>query len=175
MSIYTTHKPSSGGGDFLKLKDGDRVKMRIATDPAISVYKQGDRPRYSWVVWNRDDKKAQIYSAGISVFKQIAALVEDWGEPTEFDIRISRSGSGLQDTEYIVSPVKTSEDLTDEQLDAVNKVDLVAAIKGKWLSEYEADGELPDPVTDEIPQFVAEPPLTDDDAPVDLNDIPEGF
>lgn len=172
MSIYNQHKPSTGGGDYLKLKDGDSVKMRIASEPAISVYKAGDRPRYSWVIWNREDKKAQIYSAGVSVFKQIAALVEDWGEPNEFDIRISRSGSGLQDTEYIVTPVKTSEDLTDEQKEAVEEIDLVTAIKGKWLADYEEDKQLPAPVTDTVDD---DPGYTDKDAPVDLNDLPEDF
>lgn len=174
MSIYQTHKPSSGGGDFLKLRDGDSVKMRIASEPAISVYNSGDRPRYSWVVWNRDANKAQIYTSGISVFKQIAALIEDWGEPTEFDIRIARSGSGLQDTEYIVTPVKVSKDLTDDELEAVNSLDLTKLIKGKWLADYEEDMVLPEPIM--AGDFVNTEPLpSDDDAPIDLNELPPGF
>lgn len=169
MSIYETHQPSTGGGDFLKLKDGDKVKMRIATEPAISVYKAGDKPRYSWVIWNRDADKPQVYSAGVSVFKQIAALVEDWGEPTEFDVRISRSGSGMNDTEYMVSPVKESKKLTTEELDKVNAIDLLKLIKGKMLADYEEDGKLPPPVM----EYVGETPdYTDEDAPLDINDLP---
>ena len=173
MSIYQQHKPSSGGGDFLKLTDGESVKLRIASEPAISVYKLGDKPRYSWVVFNRDQKKAQIYSAGVSVFQQIAALVEDWGEPTEFDIRVSRTGSTITDTKYIVTPVKTSTDLTDDELDLVNAIDLPKTIKGKMLAEYEEDGVLPAPVTNGLPYADDAPAPTDDDAPVDLNDIPD--
>lgn len=172
MSIYQQHKPTSGGGDFLKLKDGDSVKLRIASEPAISVYKLGDKPRYSWIVWNRDVEKAQVYTSGVSVFKQVAALVEDWGEPTEFDIRISRSGSGLNDTEYIVTPVKTSKDLIEEELEQVNKIDLPKTIKGKMLEDYEKDGILPAPImSGEAPQDDAPAP-TDDDAPLDLDSIP---
>lgn len=174
MSIYQKHQPSSGGGDFLKLRDGDKVKMRIATEPAISIYKLGDKPRYAWVVWNRDANKAQVYSAGVSVFKQIAALVEDWGEPTDFDIRVSRSGSTINDTEYIVTPVKESKKLTPEELDKVNSIDLPKVIKGKMLSDYEVDGILPLPVTsDSVP--LDDIPFTDDDAPTFTPLSPDDF
>ena len=169
-SIYSKHKPTTGGGDYLKLKDGDKVKMRIASEPAISVYKAGDRPRYSWVVHNRDEDKAQVYTAGVSVFKQIAALTEDWGLPTDFDIRVSRSGSGMNDTEYIVTPVKISDDLTEEELGEASKVDLIAAIKGKTLANFEKDGILPLPnKTDDAP--VDDAPLPTDEE-INLSDIP---
>lgn len=170
MSIYKDHKPNTGGGDFLKLRDGDSAKLRIASEPAISVYKSGDRPRYSWVVFNRDENKAQIYSAGVSVFKQVAALVEDWGEPTEFDVRIARSGSGINDTEYIVTPVKTSKDLTDKELEQVNKIDLPKTIKGKMLADYEDDGILPPPIISDV-SIDDTPPPTDEDAPIDLDEV----
>lgn len=151
-SVYQDHKPQGGNDLYLKLKDGDKVKMRIASEPAISVYREGDRPRYSWVIWNRDAKKAQIYSSGVSVYGQIADLTEEWGAPQEFDIAIKRTGSGLNDTEYSVVPVKTSDDLDKDEQAEVDKVDLPKAIKGKWLADFVEDGELPDPVTDLPPQ-----------------------
>lgn len=163
MSVYDEHKPQGGNDLYLKLKDGDKVKMRIASQPAISVYREGDKPRYSWVVWNRDQDKAQVYSSGVSVYSQIANLVEEWGEPTEFDVTIRRTGSGLQDTEYAVVPVKTSKDLTAEEKTEVSNVDLPKAIKGKWLADYVKDGELPEPVSD-VPRDDAPPP-SDKDAP----------
>lgn len=173
MSIYQQHNPSAGQGDYLKLKDGDKVKMRIASEPAISVYEAGQRPRYSWVIYNRDADKVQVYTAGVSVFKQIAALTEDWGEPTSFDIRVARSGSTINDTEYIVTPVKESKNLTDAQLDKVNEVDLVKAIKGKWLEEYEKDGILPPATKDSVAPVNDAPAPTDDDAPISIDDIPD--
>lgn len=166
-SIYKQHTPSSGGGDFLKLRDGDKVQLRITTDPAISVYKQGDRPRYSWVVFNRDIKQPQIYSAGVSVYNAIADMTDEWGDPTTFDITIKRTGSGIQDTSYSVLPVKTSAELTNQQVEDCDKLDLVKIIKGKWLADYIKDNQLPAPVlnTEQPPAY------TNFDEPITIDDI----
>lgn len=145
-SVYQTHRPGGDNDLYLKLKDGDRVKMRITSEPAISVFKPGDKPRYSWVVWNREANKAQVYSAGISVYTAIADLTEEWGEPVEFDIVIKRTGSGMNDTSYSVTPVKKSDELTAAELEEVEKVDLLQAIKGKWLTDYVEDKVLPEPI-----------------------------
>lgn len=176
-SIYGRHQPSGGNDLYLKLNDGDKVKGRVASEPAISVYSEGQKPRYSWIIFVREFNgkpvnKPQILTKGISVYNGIADLVEEWGEPTEFDVVIKRTGAGLNDTEYSVTPVKTSEDLTKEQLAEVEKIDLPQAIKGKWLSAYVDDGELPDPITaGKFTDDIAPMP-TDEDAPIDINDIP---
>ncbi len=159
-SIYKRHNPGNTSGLYLKLGDGDKVRMRITSAPAISVYKAGDKPRYSWIVWNRELKKPQIYSAGISVYRQIGDLEDEWGDPTEFDITIKRTGL-MMETEYSVVPVKTSTDLTPAEQDEVDKIDLPQAIKGKWLEDYAQDGELPPPVSDS-PRDAAPPPSDED-------------
>jgi hypothetical protein len=147
VSVYTDHQPEGAGDNlYLKLKDGDNFKLRIMSEPVITVYKEGDRPRYAWVVYNHDLKKVQVYNAGVSVYSQVSALIEDWGEPTEFDIRVKREGSGLQDTSYLVTPVKTSTEPPKEAVAEAEKVDLPNATKGKWLSAYVEDGKLPDPI-----------------------------
>lgn len=156
MSIYTQHQPSGGNDLYIKINDGDKIKGRIASEPAISIYKQGDKPRYSWVIFVREFNgktvnKPQILTKGISVYNGIADLVEAWGEPTSFDIIVKRTGSGLSDTEYSVIPVKESPDLTKEQKEEADKIDLPQAIKGKWLEAYVGDGELPDPITSGAP------------------------
>ena len=146
MSIYETHKPSQGGGDYLKLKDGDRVKVRFASEPAGITY-DGVKLRYQWVVYNHNDKKAQTYEAGAQVFGQLAELVTEWGEPTEFDVTISRTGSGQFDTSYTVTPSPKSAPLTKEQQEAVE--DALARFPGskaKWLNEIEADGKFPEAI-----------------------------
>ena len=171
MSVYSEHQPGGGNDLYLKLKDGDKVKLRIASEPVITIYKKGDKPRYAWVVWNRDINKAQVYPSGVSVYSQIADLEEEWGSPDSFDITIKRTGAGMQDTEYSVVPVKNSDDLTKEEQAEVDKVDLVQATKGKWLAEYIEDRVLPEPKTDELPDEEV-PPHTDEDEPLDPSTIP---
>lgn len=181
MSIYNDHKPEQGDGLYLKLKDGDRVKLRIASEPAGSIYKAGDRLRYSWVVFNRDKERAQVYSAGISVYSQIADLVEEWGEPTDFDIIIKRTGSGMNDTSYSVTPVKSSLDLTKGQLTESEAINLLEAVKGRWLADIEKDGIAPEPTFSEsgYDKFQASKDKLkgtfSDGEPLPEEELPEGF
>lgn len=166
MSVYSQHKPDgSGDGLYLKLKDGDSYKLRVMSEPVITVYKEGDRPRYAWVVYNHDLKHVQVYQAGVSVYSQIAALVEDWGEPQSFDVRVKREGAGLQDTSYLVTPVKQSTEPPKEAVAEAEKIDLPQATKGKWLADYVEDGELPEPVVFKLED-------SEEPAPVDPGDIP---
>lgn len=183
-SIYKTHKPGGGDDLYIKLLDGDKIKGRVASEPAMSVYKPGDKPRYSWIIFVREKNgkpvnRPQILTKGISVYNGIADLVEDWGSPTEFDLTIKRTGSGLNDTEYSVNPVKDSVDLTKDELAEVDKVNLIQATKGKWLQDYEEDRILPEPITqgtfadDPSPDFVPDQVVDDvSDEPINLNDIP---
>lgn len=177
-SIYSQHKPSNSDDLYLRLKDGDAIKMRIFSEPAIVLYEEGQRPRYAWVVINHNSKKVQVYGAGISVYSQIANLAEEWGEPTEFDIVVRRKGSGQFDTEYSVTPTKTPIAPTREQEAEAEKIDLLNATKGKWLADYEKDGQLPDPVKGDAPPTTSEKPLKPDvviediDEPIDLKSIP---
>lgn len=168
MSVYTNYQPEESAGMFLKLKDGDSFKLRILSEPAITVYKEGDRPRYAWIVYNHDQKKVQVYGAGVSVYSQIVSLIEDWGEPTEFDLRVKREGAGINDTSYTVTPVKNSAPVPKEAQTEADGIDLLEKTKGKWLSDYVEDRLLPAPVTlgEHLPLEEA-PAFTDEDAPVD--------
>ena len=169
-NVYQSHKPGGDDSLYLRLKDGDKVKMRIASEPAITVYKEGDRPRYAWVIWNQDKQKAQVYNAGVSVYSQIADLIDDWGNPEEFDITVKRTGAGIQDTEYSVIPVPKSVPLTNDQLSETAKVDLLQATKGKWLADYVEDLVLPTPVSDGLRQETATPDAVVEDVPEEMPD-----
>lgn len=172
-SIYQTHRPGNTDNLYLKLKDGDKVKLRLVSPPAVTTF-DGEKLRYNWIVWNRAENKPQVYSSGISVFKQIADLVEEWGEPLDYDVTIKRTGSTMQDTEYNVTPVKTSEALTKAQLAEAEKIDLPQACKGKWLYEYERDGEMPPTIESSQPQLQQPDTVhdVDEDAPIDPSTIP---
>lgn len=178
MSIYTTYKPSGDNDLYAKLLDGDKIRARIVSEPAISVYKQGDKPRYSWVIFTKEKNgkpvnKPQVLTKGISVYNGVADLVEDWGNPDSFDVTIKRTGSGLSDTEYSVNPVKESNDLTKEQSAEVEKVDLLQAIKGKWLADYVEDNELPEPVTSGVALDTVHP--VPEGEPMSMDEMPEDF
>lgn len=165
MSIYEQHKPNKGGGDYLKLKAGDRVKVRFASEPAGITY-DGEKLRYQWVVYNHDEKKAQVYEAGAQVFGQLSELYPDWGDPQEFDVSISRTGSGQFDTTYTVTPSPKSVPLSKEQKDAVaDALTRFPGSKAKWLSEIEADGTFPEPIIQQ--------PTKQEDSSFDESDIPD--
>jgi hypothetical protein len=174
MNVYTNHKPAGGtDGLFLDLKDGERARIRVASEPAISSneFKDPDTgeitltTRYSWVVWNRDEKRPQVLSKGASVFKQFAALVEDWDEPTQYDATIKREGTMLA-TRWTVTPSPKSEPLTKEEQAECDKVDLLKAVKGNWLRDFEDGGEQAAPLEDDAP------PMGDGYAPINIEDIP---
>lgn len=153
-SIYDTHKPSAGegGGLYLRIKDGETVKLRIASEPAI-FETEGEREgkttlstRYGWVVFNQDAKIAQIFQQSATFFKSIAALAQDeeWGDPQGYDIKVSRTGSGFNDTSYTVTPSANREPLDSEAKDAVKALDLLEKLKASpfsqrvmWLSAWD--------------------------------------
>jgi hypothetical protein len=165
MSIYETHKPVQGKGDYLKLRDGDRVKVRFASEPAVVTY-DGEKIRYQWVVFNRSDKKAQIYEAGTQVFSQLADLYPEWGEPTDFDVTISRSGSGQFDTSYTVTPSPKSTALTEKEKELVaTALENFPGKKSRWLADVEADGQLPERLLTGTKTDTGDPPLGEEDIP----------
>lgn len=146
MSIYETHNPNKGKGDYLKLKDGDRVKVRFVSAPAAITY-DGEKIRYQWVVYNHNDNKAQVYEAGAQVFGQLADLYPEWGEPTEFDVTISRTGSGQFDTSYTVTPSPKSLPLTEKQQGVVlAALENFPGPKARLLEDVERDGIMPEPI-----------------------------
>lgn len=174
-SIYKIYKPTSGGDLYLKLKDGDNVKLRIATEPVIFTNEFDGKisERFAWVVYNRNDKKAQVYAGGKSVYGQISDLVDEWGDPKTFDVTVKRSGEGLE-TKYGVVPSPKSVDLTADELKQVAEVDLIKATGGRWLAEFAKDGELPEPKQKSAP-VAPEVPIEAYDEPLNLDDLPEGF
>lgn len=200
MSIYDDHKPAAGdGGLYLKIKDGETVKLRIASEPAIFENvgeREGEKTittRYGWVVYNQDSKQAQILQQGPRFFKSIAGLAQDeeWGDPTNYDIKIKREGSSFNDTTYTVTPSANREPLDKEAQEAVRAIDLLGKLEASpfsqhvyWLADVEkGSGVAANDVGKavEVEKTVAAPskPVEPDvviedigDEPIDLNDVP---
>jgi hypothetical protein len=153
VSIYNTHRPSvgEGGGLYLKLEDGQTVKVRIASEPVIFESESewgGEKSlstRYGWLVWNQDTRQPQILQQSARFFKQIAALAQDeeWGDPKEYDIKITRQGTGTETT-YNVTPSSNRTSLVSEVKQQLDKIDLIEKIKASpfaqrvmWLSDFD--------------------------------------
>ena len=165
MGVWTDHKPASGGGDYLKLKNGDRKKVRFVSEPAIVTY-DGKKLRYQVLLYNKTDKLAQVYEFGPQVFGEFGELAEDWGEPTEFDVTIGRTGSTQFDTSYSVNPSPKSIDLTDEETAAVNAVKFPSS-KSRMLADYMEDGIMPETIETSKNQDILDGSQSlDDDEPV---------
>lgn len=147
--------PGGGGsgGLFLKLGDGDQVRVRLASLPVIFQNAFDDQrtgetkidTRFAFIVWNHNEDKAQIWiTNGATYGQQIAPLLddEDYGDWREYDVTISRSGEKAQ-TRYSVRPIPKRTMLGYDAQKAVESVDIIEKIgRGKgtsqvmWLTEY---------------------------------------
>lgn len=103
------------GNVFWKTDGEKRVPVRrrmgelIRPDElGVDKYGKPEQPKHFWsfAVWNYSASAVQILEVtqkGIQ--QQIRALTEDeeWGDPTKYDINVTKTGDGL-DTEYQVNP-----------------------------------------------------------------------
>jgi hypothetical protein len=131
--------PTSNGG-YMKFTKGDNV-FRILDDPILgwegwvetpdgkepkrfpmdekpedtSDFRDGIQHFWAMPVWNYDDEEIQILEITQATIQRAIKgyhADEDWGDPTEYDIKVTREGDGLE-TSYQVSPKPHSE-LSDE-------------------------------------------------------------
>lgn len=185
---YATHKPPEGGGLYLKLKDGQQVSLRIASEAYVyqNKFQRGEEvqwsTRYAWVVYNNDEKKAQILQLSPRDFKKIAAYATDdeYGDPTEYNIRLAREGEGTNTIYTVIASPKRSP-FTTEMGTATRKIDILS-IPGLEhaipISQLEDGSEAPKgavdlsgPVSAGASKDVVIEDLEDDE-PVNLDGIP---
>lgn len=170
--------PASDGGLYHKFEDGVTYIVRLTTEPVVyqTEYTDGNlSTKYAWVIWNNESKAAQVMQLPVTAYRQIAsfAVDEDYGDPTGYNLKITRTGKGL-DTKYEVIPSPKKTDLDAEAKEACAQIDLKNAISsGKgvsnvfWLSEASA------PKKEKTShKAVADVMNEDMDKPVDLSEIP---
>ena len=134
------------GGGYMKLVDGDNVfrvlssaivgyeywttenkpvrsKVPFTETPNIKTDKEGKAQKvkhfWAFIVWNYASKAVEILQLTQSGIQgSITNLVkdEDWGDPKNYDIKINRTGSGIE-TEYAVNP-KPHKEIDSEILKA---------------------------------------------------------
>jgi len=115
-------KLSEGSSDFIKQFP---AKIRVlSTDPLVNLDKFGGT-KFAFPVWSYDEQKAMILNKGASIVKGIQQIDADedyGGDVTAVDIKILSSGEG-KETRYSVNVLPKTQDLTEEQVEAVNKLD----------------------------------------------------
>jgi len=128
---------TDGGGDFLKLKDKESVVGVFRGEP-LEYYAKWDgkksskcdptdakarfRFRINIVVTDGGSLKSLIWEQGPLVYKQLKAINADYLLEKHF-MKITRHGSTVNDTEYMVMPVPNGA-LTPEKEAAANAVHL---------------------------------------------------
>jgi hypothetical protein len=109
-------EPEGGaGGLFLKFEDGQSIRMRFPY-PGIrflKAFEEGDpvKERFGTLVLVRRIRdgeslsEVKAFEFGASIAKALSALAknEDWGDLSEYDVTVTRRGSGLG-TKYTVVP-----------------------------------------------------------------------
>lgn len=192
MGMFTDVKvASSGGGDYLRLKDGDAFKVRFWGNVVVFNDSYGNT-RWGNVVWNYDEGKAQAYGYTKTIVNRVQELEQDddWGDVRKYDVKVSRKGSTKEDTEYNLTPSPKSEPLTKEQEDACAALDLFKMFKGSISVQEANEGkepEQPEPRVEgelsgyEKAKAIAhqlggksekEYEFKDEDAPISLDEIP---
>ena len=95
-------------------KDNKPVRSRTPFEEIPNDIKEGGRISHFWafVVYNYEVKRIQILEiAQKTIQTPMQALIKNakWGNPKNYDITITRKGTGLLDTEYSVMPNPHSE------------------------------------------------------------------
>lgn len=104
----------------------------------------GRKPKHFWafVIWNYNEKKIQILEITQSTIQEaVLALVghKAWGDPTKYDITVSRKGTTMDDTTYAVQPLPHTV-TPPEALTAIEEkpLDLDLLFEGKDPFEEDA-------------------------------------
>lgn len=165
MSSVWENVDTGKGTNFLKL-DTEETILRVGSGPSkIEVHfedshagvrkkaicpgagcplcRNGSVPytRFTLKVINREDGQAYLFECGLMIAKDIKnyALSPKYGDPTQYDIKIKKTGEGKQ-TKYKVYASSNKSDITASEAALLSELDLAAAIKPASLEEIKAMG-----------------------------------
>ena len=117
---------------YLKLKSkGDKVKIRLASRPIHfqeTFEEEGEEPKvsekFAWIVINKDTGDVKVYKAGVMIYKKIKdlALDSEWGDPTTYDITITRTEE--KGNYYVLVPSPNKSEITKEEKQRISDANL---------------------------------------------------
>ena len=102
-------KPIMGWLDWKDTEDGKKSPVRTPYgDPKPQPLKSDKPVKHFWafIIWDYTDKTIKIWEITQSTIQDAIYTLDcdsDWGEPTEYDLSINRSGKDL-DTKYNTLP-----------------------------------------------------------------------
>lgn len=155
---------NSGGRDFLKITDGERVKLHVISEEPHSFFsffnqdlqrgvtlpagfKDSEikpRAQHALLVWSYRDEGVKIWVMGNKLAGQLDGIRESYGGSlAEIDIVVTRKGSSKA-TVYI--PVPKPTEFSAELIEGVELPDLEERLKPNTEEEIESfkAGVLPD-------------------------------
>lgn len=134
FEIPENYREPSNSDNYMKLKQGEN-RIRIMSSlimgwedwtldekPKPVRFRYNEKPKapisaarpiklfWAFIVWNHSESKIQILQVNqASIRRQIHKITQDadWGNPMNYDLKISRSGEGME-TVYAVVPVPHS-------------------------------------------------------------------
>lgn len=100
-------------------------------DEVRSAKNAENKPKYrlseqfTWIVIDREDGKARYFTGTAGVYKKIKTLVENekWGDPTKYDITVTRTQEP-GNAYYDLMPDPEKSDVSDEEKELANELDL---------------------------------------------------
>lgn len=140
-----------GGGDYLKLKEGDnRFRLMSECLPHANEY-QGKR-NFKWLcyVLDRKDGKVKPMFMAHTIYKQIVALQQNpdyefFDVPMPYDITVNALGAGTKDVKYTLMPARKNTPVSDAEMkllhDAKPLKELQAKLKEKQAKPAQATEE----------------------------------
>jgi hypothetical protein len=144
--LYGSYTPPKGSGNFFSLEDRKSARVRFQSEPFVyrDEFKQPDgkikiSTRYAWLIWNHNEKRPQALKMSGTFYTSLATLVKnpDWGNPSEYDIEITRAGTGT-DTIYTVNGARKNIDLDEDALTAIAGANLKEVVKEESLISLRA-------------------------------------
>jgi len=159
------YKPETTTGIFLRLrKKGDQIKIRLVSTPVHyqDEFQGKTRERFAWLVIDRSDGQIKVFNAGVSIYLIIKGFAEDkdWGDPTKYDLTITRTEESTANY-YRVVPSPNKSEVTKEELKVIkdSHIDLKKLFEGKGkgtntFGEVKQGSELTKSIADEIAEEV---------------------
>jgi hypothetical protein len=125
---------------------GENKPVRLRENPKKTPIdmREDSKLKHFWAfaVWNYDTKALEVLElTQSSIQKAILSLIndEDWGDPKGYDIKITRTGDGL-DTEYAVTP-RPKKDIPSEAVEAFESTPLHLEALYEGNNPFEASEE----------------------------------